>query len=71
MLQIKDAHVGLQENYNWVFYIGLECPRTMTRTTTTTTRNTEKEMVKNNRTESLNTGKDFKQHEGSRWKLVH
>jgi len=27
MLNIKDAHVGLQENYNWVFYIGLECPR--------------------------------------------
>ena len=26
MLNIKDAHVGLQENYNWVFYIGLECP---------------------------------------------
>lgn len=47
MLQIKDAHVGLQENYNWVFYIGLECPRT-----TTTKRKTEKEMVKNNRGES-------------------
>jgi len=42
-----------------VFYIGLECPRTTTTTTTTTTkRKTEKEMVKNNRGENLNTGKD-------------
>jgi hypothetical protein len=46
MLQIKDTHVGLQENYNCVFYIGLECPRT------TKKRKTEKEMMKNNRGES-------------------
>jgi len=68
MLKIKDTHVCLQENYNWVFYMGLECPRM---TTTTTKRKTEKEMVGNNRGKSLNTGKDFEQCQGSSWKLVH
>jgi hypothetical protein len=33
-------------------------------------RKTQKEMVKNNRRESLNTGKDFEQHQGSSRKLV-
>jgi hypothetical protein len=36
---MKDVHVSLLKSYNWVFYQGLECPRT------TKNRKTKKEMV--------------------------